>query len=374
MFLVTHSKEHFSLKNNEKKEVTFMTKEKILEVKDLRISFRSHGEEIKAIRGINFDLYKGETLAIVGESGSGKSVTTKSIMRLLPEKKAQIESGSILFQGYDIVQKTQKDMQAIRGKEIAMIFQDPMTSLNPTASIKKQLEEPLMKHQKYSKKDAYTRAIELLQMVGIPEPEKRIKQYPHQFSGGMRQRVVIATALACNPQILLADEPTTALDVTIQAQILELLKELQQKMNTSIIFITHDLGVVANMADRVAVMYAGKIVEIGTVEEIFYNPQHPYTWGLISSMPTLDMNEEKLYAIPGVPPDLAFPPKGDAFASRNEFALNIDVEEEPPMFKISDTHYAATWLLHENAPKVTPPAEIRKRHQKFAALQNAVEV
>ncbi|WP_075983618.1 ABC transporter ATP-binding protein [Bacillus massilinigeriensis] len=343
--------------------------EKVLEVKDLHISFQTFAGEIKAIRGVGFDLFKGETLAIVGESGSGKSVTSKAVMRLLPESNSKINNGEILFENQDLTKLSEKQMQKIRGKEISMIFQDPMTSLNPTMTIGKQIMEPIIKHQRLSKSEAKERAIELLKLVGIPKAEARFKQYPHQFSGGMRQRVVIAISLACNPKILIADEPTTALDVTIQAQILDLMKDLQKKMDTSIIFITHDLGVVANMADRVAVMYGGKIVEIGTVDEIFYNPKHPYTWGLISSMPDLDTSAEELYAIPGTPPDLLHPPNGDAFAPRNEYALKIDLEKEPPMFKISETHYAATWLLHENAPKVEPPVAVQKRMKQFVGLK-----
>ncbi|RLQ97189.1 ABC transporter ATP-binding protein [Falsibacillus albus] len=339
--------------------------EKLLEVNDLQISFHTFAGEVQAIRGVNFDLYKGETLAIVGESGSGKSVTTKSIMRLLPESSSEIKSGEILFNGKDLSKASEKEMQKIRGKDISMIFQDPMTSLNPTMTVGKQIMEPLLKHQKLSKSEARNRALELLKLVGIPKPEIRLKQYPHQFSGGMRQRVVIAIALACNPKVLIADEPTTALDVTIQAQILELMKDLQKKIDTSIIFITHDLGVVANVADRVAVMYGGKIVEVGTVDEIFYNPQHPYTWGLISSMPNMDATDSELYAIPGSPPDLLDPPKGDAFAARNEYAMKIDLEKEPPMFKVSDTHYAATWLLHPDAPKVEPPEAVKMRMRQF---------
>ncbi|MBT2694270.1 ABC transporter ATP-binding protein [Bacillus sp. ISL-55] len=339
--------------------------ENILEVKDLNISFHTFAGEVKAIRGVNFELKKGETLAIVGESGSGKSVTTKAIMRLLPPGNSEIKQGEILFEGKDLTQLTDKQMQKIRGQDISMIFQDPMTSLNPTMTVGKQIMEPLIKHQNMSKSAASERALQLLKLVGIPKPELRIKQYPHQFSGGMRQRVVIAIALACNPKVLIADEPTTALDVTIQAQILELMKDLQKKIDTSIIFITHDLGVVANVADRVAVMYGGKIVEIGTVDEVFYNPQHPYTWGLISSMPSLDAKEEELYAIPGTPPNLLHPPKGDAFAPRNEYAMQIDLEEQPPMFKVSDTHYAATWLLHPDAPKVEPPEAVKSRMRKF---------
>ncbi|AQQ53915.1 ABC transporter ATP-binding protein [Planococcus lenghuensis] len=339
--------------------------EKILEVKDLELSFNTFAGEVKAIRGVNFDLYKGETLAIVGESGSGKSVTTKSIMRLLPENSAEFKSGEILFDGRDLTKLKDKEMQKIRGKDISMIFQDPMTSLNPTMKIGTQIIEPLLKHQKVGKAEAKRIAVDLLRMVGMPNPEQRMKQYPHQFSGGQRQRIVIAVALACNPKILIADEPTTALDVTIQAQILELMKDLQKKIDTSIIFITHDLGVVANIADRVAVMYGGKIVEIGTVDEIFYNPQHPYTWGLLSSMPSVDTADEKLYAIPGTPPDLLSPPKGDAFALRSDYALQIDLEESPPFFKVSDTHYAATWLLHPDAPQVEPPTMIIERMKSY---------
>lgn len=343
--------------------------ENILEVKDLNISFHTFAGEVKAIRGVNFELKKGETLAIVGESGSGKSVTTKAIMRLLPPGNSQIKQGEILFEGKDLTKLSDKQMQKIRGQDISMIFQDPMTSLNPTMTVGKQIMEPLIKHQNMSKSAARERAVQLLRLVGIPKPELRVKQYPHQFSGGMRQRVVIAIALACNPKVLIADEPTTALDVTIQAQILELMKDLQQKIDTSIIFITHDLGVVANVADRVAVMYGGKIVEIGTVDEVFYNPQHPYTWGLISSMPSLDAKDEELYVIPGTPPDLLHPPKGDAFAPRNEYAMQIDLEEQPPMFKVSETHYAATWLLHPDAPKVEPPEAVKSRMHKFKGMK-----
>lgn len=342
---------------------------KVLEVKDVHISFHTFAGEVQAIRGVDFDLYKGETLAIVGESGSGKSVTTKAIMKLLPESNSEIKKGEILFEGKDLSKLSDKAMQKIRGKDISMIFQDPMTSLNPTMKIGKQIIEPIVKHQKLSKAQAKKRAIEILDLVGIPNPEARFNQYPHQFSGGMRQRVVIAIALACNPKVLIADEPTTALDVTIQAQILELMKELQKKIDTSIIFITHDLGVVANVADRVAVMYGGKIVEVGTVDEIFYNPQHPYTWGLISSMPTLDTDDEELYAIPGTPPNLLNPPKGDAFAPRNEYVMKIDLEKQPPMFKVSDTHYAATWLLHPDAPKVEPPAAVQRRQRQFLEMK-----
>ncbi|WP_033827436.1 ABC transporter ATP-binding protein [Bacillus andreraoultii] len=339
---------------------------KLLEVKDLRVSFNTYNGEVQAVRGVSFDLNEGETLAIVGESGSGKSVTSSTLMGLLPKPQGIIKSGEILFQGEDLVKKSEKEMQRIRGKEISMVFQDPLSSLNPTMKIGNQIMEGLIKHQKMNRADAKKKAIELLHLVGIPQPEVRVNQFPHQFSGGMRQRVVIAIALACNPKILIADEPTTALDVTIQAQILELMKDIQKETNCSIIFITHDLGVVANVADRVAVMYAGKIVEVGTVDDIFYNPKHPYTWGLLGSMPTLDSDDEELYTIPGTPPDMLNPPKGDAFAPRNQFALEIDTEMEPPMFKVSDSHYAATWLLHENAPKIEIPESVKRRIEGFS--------
>ncbi|PWU67723.1 ABC transporter ATP-binding protein [Gracilibacillus dipsosauri] len=338
----------------------------ILDVNNLHVTFDTYGGSVQAVRGVNFSLNKGETLAIVGESGSGKSVTTKALMGLVAKPAGKIPKGEILFEGKDLTKLSNKQMQKIRGKDISMIFQDPMTSLNPTMKVGKQIMEGLILHQNQSKQEAKKRALELLQLVGIPDPEKRINQYPHQFSGGMRQRVVIAIALACNPKVLIADEPTTALDVTIQAQIIELMKNIQKKMETSIIFITHDLGVVANVADRVAVMYAGKIVEIGTVDDVFYNPKHPYTWGLLGSMPTVDSQEEKLIAIPGTPPDLIHPPKGDAFAARNEFALAIDFEEEPPMFQVSDSHYAATWLLHEDAPHIEPPEAVKRRMKGFS--------
>ncbi|KIO64204.1 hypothetical protein B4064_2819 [Caldibacillus thermoamylovorans] len=339
---------------------------KLLEVKDLSVSFNTYNGEVQAVRGVSFELNEGETLAIVGESGSGKSVTSSTLMGLLPKPAGIIKSGQILFRGEDLVKKSEKEMQKIRGKEISMVFQDPLSSLNPTMKIGNQIIEGLIKHQGMNRAEAKKKAIELLDQVGIPHPEIRVNQYPHQFSGGMRQRVVIAIALACNPKILIADEPTTALDVTIQAQILELMKEIQRDTKTSIIFITHDLGVVANVADRVAVMYAGKIVEIGTVDDVFYNPKHPYTWGLLGSMPTLDADDEELYTIPGTPPDMLNPPKGDAFAPRNEFALEIDAVMEPPMFKVSDTHYAATWLLHKNAPKIEMPESVRRRIEGFA--------
>lgn len=335
----------------------------ILEVKNLKINFKTNAGTVQAVRGVNFTIAKGKTLAIVGESGSGKSVTSNALMKLIPQPPGIYAEGEILFDGRDLVKLTEKEMTKIRGNEMAMIFQDPMTALNPTMKVGKQIMEVTLKHKKnFSKEGAKKRAIELLDEVGIPYPEKRFSQYPHEFSGGMRQRVVIAIALAADPKLLIADEPTTALDVTIQAQIIELMKEIQRNSNTSIIFITHDLGVVANVADYVAVMYAGQIVEYGTANEIFYNPRHPYTWGLLGSMPDLDnKSDELLRTIPGSPPDLINPPKGDAFAARNEFAMAIDYEKDSPMFEVTPTHFAKTWLLHPDAPNVPIPEEVQKR-------------
>jgi oligopeptide transport system ATP-binding protein len=355
-----------------------MEKEKVLSIRDLSISFNTSSGKVNAIRGVELDLYKGETLAIVGESGSGKSVTMKAAMGIL-SNNGEVNSGSINFTYYrndekvdvDILKLSKKEMrQRINGKRIAMIFQDPMTSLNPTMTIGAQIMEGMIWHYKTPKKEAYRKTIELLELVGITDAEKRMKNYPHQLSGGMRQRVVIAIALACNPDLLICDEPTTALDVTIQAKILELIKDIQKKLNISVIYITHDLGVVAKVADYVAVMYAGKIVEKGTIDEIFYDPRHPYTWGLLSAMPDLDTNDDKLYTIPGTPPNLANKVEGDAFAPRNIYALNIDNRLEPPMFKISDTHYAATWLLHEKAPKIEMPVELRNRIDRMLKEAN----
>ncbi|SFG36455.1 ABC transporter ATP-binding protein [Sporolactobacillus nakayamae] len=330
----------------------------LLEIKDLSVVFHIFGADVQAVRGISLQLNKGETLAIVGESGSGKSVTSKAVMGLIPNPPGEIATGEVLFEGKDLVKYSKKQMQKVRGKDISMIFQDPMTALNPTMKIGKQIMEGLIKHQSLSKHDAKNRAIELLQLVGIPNPEKRVDEYPHQFSGGMRQRVVIAIALACNPKILIADEPTTALDVTIQAQILDLMRGLQEKTGTAIILITHDLGVVANLAQRVAVMYGGKIVETGTLDEIFYNPKHPYTWGLLSSMPKLHAKTDKLLAIPGTPPDLSNPPKGCPFAPRCPHAMKVCTEHMPAYTELSATQKAACWLLDERAPKVDPPATI----------------
>ncbi len=340
-------------------------KKVILSVEDLKISFKTQFGILQAINGVSFDLQKGETLAIVGESGSGKSVTSKALMGLLAGN-AIVENGKVLYANRDLLKVKEEVFHEIRGSKISMIFQDPMSSLNPIVKIGKQITETLVFKLGMNKVLAKKRAIELMREVGIPEPEKRYHQYPFQFSGGMRQRIVIAIALANNAEILICDEPTTALDVTIQSQILELIQKLKEERNLSIIFITHDLGVVANIADRIAVMYAGKIVEIGTTDEIFYDPRHPYTWALLSSMPSL-ATSEKLDAIGGTPPNLTQKIKGDAFAPRNKYAMQIDLEQTPPMFKVTDTHYAATWLLHPNAPKVTPPKavlEIKKNRGK----------
>ena len=348
--------------------------EPLLEVKNLRINFKTYAGLVQAVRGVDFTLAKGETLAIVGESGSGKSVTSNALMRLIPQPAGRYEDGQILFEGKDLLKLSEREMESIRGNEIAMIFQDPMTALNPTMRVGKQIMEVILTHKKGgSKEAAKQRAIELLAEVGIPDPERRFKQYPHEFSGGMRQRVVIAIALAAEPKILIADEPTTALDVTIQAQILELMKKIQEKNGNAIIFITHDLGVVANVADRVAVMYAGQIVEYGSSHDIFYNPKHPYTWGLLGSMPDLDSEDsEELYTIPGAPPNLINPPVGDAFAPRNPYALAIDYKAEPPFYEVSPGHYAKTWLLHPEAPKVELPEVIRHRIESYQARREEV--
>ncbi len=333
--------------------------EPILQVKDLTVSFNAFAGTVKAVRGVSFDLNPHETLAIVGESGSGKSVTIKAILGILP-KNGRIESGEIIYHGEDMAKYTEEDFYKIRGKKISLVFQDPLSALNPIMKIGKQITEALILSKAIDRSKAKERAIELMEAVGIPEPEIRYEQYPFQFSGGMRQRIVIAIALASNPELLICDEPTTALDVTIQAKILDLINDIKRREDLSIIFITHDMGVVANMADRICVMYAGKIVEFGTAKEIFYEPAHPYTWALLSAMPDLD-TKEKLFAIPGAPPNMLMPPKGDAFAARNKYALAIDFEEEPPYFKLSDTHYAATWLLHPDAPKVEMPEILKNR-------------
>ncbi len=361
-------------------------REKILDVKDLDITFETTAGKVHAIRGVNIDLYQGETVAIVGESGSGKSVTMRAAMGILA-KNAVVNKGEIIYRYRDNVggidYNPENDENAvwkeadilkmdkkwirkhINGRRIAMVFQDPMTSLDPTMTIGKQIMEGMIWHYKIDKKDAYNRAVGLLKEVGIEDAEKRMKQYPHQLSGGMRQRVVIAIALSCNPDLLICDEPTTALDVNIQAKILELIKKVQKERDIAVIYITHDLGVVAKVADYVNVMYAGKIVEVGNINEIFYDPRHPYTWGLLSAMPDLGTDDDRLYTIPGSPPNLLHEKEGDAFAPRNAYALEIDDKLEPPMFRITETHSAATWLLDPRAPKVDMPVELKHRIERM---------
>jgi oligopeptide transport system ATP-binding protein len=342
--------------------------EVIVSVKDLVVQFSVRHRILTAIRHISLDIYKGETIAIVGESGSGKSVFTKTLTGML-EENGRISNGSIAYAGTDLTQfHTNEDWLNIRGKRIATVFQDPMTSLNPLRRIGSQITEVIRLHRGLSKEAAKQEAINLLKRVGIKDAENRYNDYPFQYSGGMRQRVVIAIALACAPDILICDEPTTALDVTIQAQILSLINELKQEYGFTVIFITHDLGVVAEVADRVAVMYAGQIVEYGTVNEIYYDPRHPYTWSLLSSLPQLGEKGETLYSITGTPPSLFNEIKGDAFAPRNPYALEIDFVKEPPMFKVSETHYAKTWLLDPRAPKVERPAIIGEISDRVAKI------
>lgn len=349
-------------------------REKILDIRDLDITFKTTAGPVHAIRGINLSVMRGEALAIVGESGSGKSVTMKAAMGILAQN-AVVNTGSIEFtytnengekETVDILRKNKTWIRKnINGRRISMVFQDPMTSLDPTMPIGKQIMEGMIWHYKTPKEEAYKRALELLNEVGIEDAEKRMKNYPHQLSGGMRQRVVIAIALACDPDLLICDEPTTALDVTIQAKILELIKKVMIERKISVIYITHDLGVVAKVADFVNVMYAGKIVESGKIEEIYYDPRHPYTWGLLSAMPDLNTDDDRLYTIPGSPPNLLHEPAGDAFAARNRYALVVDDKADPPMFKISATHYAATWLLDPRAPKMELPEELKNRIERM---------
>ena len=331
-----------------------MANDKILEVKDLSVSFNTYAGEVKAVRGVSFELNRGETLAFVGESGCGKTVTAKSILRLLKPPFAVIKEGSkITCDGKDVLSLNKKELCEFRGDEVSMIFQDPMTSLNPTMTVGKQIMESLRIHRHLDKKQAREEAIKMLKMVNIPSPEKRIDSYPHEMSGGMRQRVMIAMALACSPKILIADEPTTALDVTIQAQIMDLMRELKEKMNTAIILVTHDLGVVANFADRIQVMYAGQVVERGTAREIFYDSKHPYTWALLSSVPKLAKeSKQELYALKGTPPDLILTLNHCPFASRCEYCMPICKEKNPLETTITDTHRVSCWLQHPNAPKV----------------------
>ena len=340
----------------------------ILSVKDLVVKFKVRDRVLTAIRNVSLDFEEGKVVAIVGESGSGKSVFTKTFTGML-EVNGKVTNGEIWFEGENLMTyKTDKEWLNIRGKKIATVFQDPMTSLNPVRTIGYQISEVIMKHQNKSKEEAKKEAIELMSRVGIYNAEQRYDEYPFMYSGGMRQRIVIAIALACHPKILVCDEPTTALDVTIQAQIIRLIKELAEEYGFTTIYITHDLGVVANVADNVAVMYAGQIIEYGTVEDIFYNPRHPYTWGLLSSLPQLGEKGSELFAIRGTPPSLFEEIKGDAFAPRSDYSLAIDFEEEPPMFKVSDTHFAKTWLLDPRAPKVEKPKQIQNLHEKILAL------
>ncbi len=340
----------------------------ILSVKDLVVKFKVRDRVLTAIRNVSLDFEEGKVVAIVGESGSGKSVFTKTFTGML-EVNGKVTNGEIWFEGENLMTyKTDKEWLNIRGKKIATVFQDPMTSLNPVRTIGYQISEVIMKHQNKSKEEAKKEAIELMSRVGIYNAEQRYDEYPFMYSGGMRQRIVIAIALACHPKILVCDEPTTALDVTIQAQIIRLIKELAEEYGFTTIYITHDLGVVANVADNVAVMYAGQIIEYGTVEDIFYDPRHPYTWGLLSSLPQLGEKGSELFAIRGTPPSLFEEIKGDAFAPRSDYSLAIDFEEEPPMFKVTDTHFAKTWLLDPRAPKVEKPKVIQNLHEKLLAL------
>ena len=346
-----------------------MTQEKnvILTARDIVVEFDVRDKVLTAIRGVSLDLIEGEVLALVGESGSGKSVLTKTFTGML-EENGRVAQGTIDYRGQDLTKlKSNKDWEHIRGVKIATIFQDPMTSLDPINTIGSQITEVIIKHQKKTPKEAKEMAVDYMNKVGIPDAEKRFNEYPFQYSGGMRQRIVIAIALACRPDILICDEPTTALDVTIQAQIIDLLKSLQQEYEFTTIFITHDLGVVASIADKVAVMYAGEIVEYGTVEEVFYDPRHPYTWSLLSSLPQLADDKGELYSIPGTPPSLYSQLQGDAFALRSDYAMEIDFEEKPPQIYVTDTHWAKTWLLHENAPKVNKPAVIDDLHEKISS-------
>lgn len=322
--------------------------EKILEIKNLQVSYHTYAGEVKAVRGVDFSVAEGETLAIVGESGCGKTVSAKAVMGLIQAPGVIKEGSEINYAGKNLVEQPESEWEKYRGGECAMIFQDALAALNPTLSVGKQIAENLIIHRNLNKKEAMEKAVELLEKVGIPEAEKRVKQYPHEFSGGMRQRVMIAIALACNPKIIIADEPTTALDVTIQAQILELLKELQKEYKTAIILITHDLGVVADMADRIAVMYSGKVVENGDGRDIFYHPRHPYTWSLLNAVPRLDGDRKKnLVSIEGAPPDLLLPIKGCPFAERCAYCMNICTRQAPPTYWFDNQHFATCWLHHE---------------------------
>ena len=356
------------LEDVEKDSLSLKQKNPILSLKNIEVTFRVRSRKLKAIRRVSLDIYEGESLAIVGESGSGKSVLTKSFTGML-ESNGSITGGEIWFEGENLAKLVKnKDWEGIRGKKIATVFQDPMTSLNPIRSIGSQISEVIIKHQGKTKEEAKAEAIELMTRVGIYNAETRYDEYPYQYSGGMRQRIVIAIALACRPRILICDEPTTALDVTIQAQIVKLIKDLSKEYGFTTIYITHDLGVVASVAERVAVMYGGQIIEIGTAEEVFFDSRHPSTWGLLSSMPQLAIKGKDLYSIPGTPPSLYKDIKGDAFAPRNRYALKIDFVKEPPMFRISATHFAKTWLCDPRAPQVEKPEQIQNIHEKLKEL------
>ncbi|MFV0558848.1 MAG: ABC transporter ATP-binding protein [Enterococcus sp.] len=341
--------------------------EEIIKIKNLQISFQDGQGTLNAVRGVDLSLRQGETLAIVGESGSGKSVMTRALLGLLP-KTAQVSAEELSYRGESLTSLSKADYRKIRGQKISMVFQDPLSALNPTMKVGAQIAEGLREHTKISKKAAKAKVLEHLAAVGIPEPEKSSQKYPHQLSGGQRQRVLIAMALIETPEILIADEPTTALDVTLQAQILQLIKEYKQERELSIIFITHDLGVVANIADRVAIMYAGEIVEVGTAEEIFYHPQHPYTWGLLEAVPDGDEREE-LFTLTGTPPNMRQEIVGDAFAKRNPFALAIDFEEAPPLFQVSQTHFVKSWLQDTRSPSYQPPKMIGERWSYYHSLK-----
>ena len=343
--------------------------EKLLEVSDLHVAFPSKRETVRAVDGVSFQVFQGETFGLVGESGCGKSQTLRSILGLL-KQPGRITGGEIRYKGADIAKMSQRELQKIRGKEISMIFQEPMTALNPVLRIRSQMYEAF-EGEKLSKEEKRRRAIELLKLVGIPSPETRLDEYPHQFSGGMRQRAMIAIALGARPKLLLADEPTTALDVTIQDQIMKLLNLLKQELGMSIILVTHDLGVIAQMCDRVAVMYAGQIVEYGTVEEIFYDAWHPYTWALLQALPQLGTKGEALPSVDGTPPNLFNEIKGDAFAPRNKHALAIDFVQEPPFFQVSETHAAKTWYLDPRAPKIERPHSIQNLREKMGKMGGA---
>jgi oligopeptide transport system ATP-binding protein len=339
----------------------------LLEARDIVIRFNLRGKALTAVRRASIQLRSGETLAVVGESGSGKSVLARSFMGML-DRNGRVESGTIRYRGVDLATlKTEAQWLGIRGKRIAMIFQDPMTALNPLKTVGEQIREAAALHRGLDRSDSRALALDMLGKVGIQDAERRYRQYPHEFSGGMRQRAVIAAAIACGPEILICDEPTTALDVTIQAQILDLIKGLQRELGMSVLFITHDLGVVAKMADRIAVMYAGQVVEEGLSEEIFYDARHPYTWALLASLPQLGVKGEELFAIKGTPPSLFKEIKGDAFAPRNPLALKVDFEHEPPFFSVSPTHRAKTWLLDPRAPAMEVPDTVRRLRTRLNA-------